>query len=76
MGENYGFRSTIKYTEIVIQQQSESLRILLLKVNLKLKNIFIITETDTVKKSFKRLFIQKSPELVTIILNDLAEFPY
>jgi polyphosphate kinase len=33
-------------TEIVIQQQSESLRILNIESELETKNIFIITETD------------------------------
>ena len=67
-------------TEIVIQQQSESLRILnAIESELETKNIFIITETDisTEQEIFlKDFFIQTvSPELVTIILNDLAEFP-
>ena len=67
-------------TEIVIQQQSESLRILnRIETELETKNIFIITETDiTIEQEIflKDFFIQKvSPELVTIILNDLAEFP-
>ncbi|MFV8370778.1 polyphosphate kinase 1 [Flavobacterium sp. LB2R40] len=67
-------------TEIVIQQQSESLRILnIIESELETKNIFIITETDiTIEQEIflKDFFIQKvSPELVTIILNDLAEFP-
>jgi len=67
-------------TEIVIQQQSESLRILnIIEGELETENIFIITENDiTVEQEIflKDFFIQKlSPELVTIILNDLAEFP-
>lgn len=67
-------------TEIVIQQQSESLRILnIIETELETKNIFILTETDiTIEHEIflKDFFIQKvSPELVTIILNDLAEFP-
>ena len=67
-------------TKIVIQQQSESLRILnIIETELEAKNIFIITETDiTIEQEIflKDFFIQKvSPELVTIILNDLAEFP-
>lgn len=67
-------------TEIVIQQQSESLRILnIIESELETKNIFIITESDiTIEQEIflKDFFIQKvSPELVTIILNDLAEFP-
>ena len=67
-------------TDIVIQQQSESLRILnIIENELETKNIFIITEADiTIDQEIflKDFFIQKvSPELVTIILNDLAEFP-
>ncbi|SHG16776.1 polyphosphate kinase [Flavobacterium micromati] len=67
-------------TDIVIQQQSESLRILNnIENELEAKNIFIITEADiTIEQEIflKDFFIQKvSPELVTIILNDLAEFP-
>lgn len=67
-------------TEIVIQQQSESLRILSnIESELETENIFIITEDDITKDQeefLKNFFIEKlSPELVTIILNDLAEFP-
>ena len=67
-------------TEIVIQQQSESLRILNnIETRLETENIFIINESGISKEQevfLKDFFIQKlSPELVTIILNDLAEFP-
>jgi polyphosphate kinase len=67
-------------TEIVIQQQSESLRILSnIESTLVTENIFIINEKDINKEQkifLKDFFIQTlSPELVTIILNDLAEFP-
>lgn len=67
-------------TEIVIQQQSESLRILSnIESKLETENIFIINEKDInedQKVFLKDFFIQTlSPELVTIILNDLAEFP-
>ncbi|TRX30443.1 polyphosphate kinase 1 [Flavobacterium sp. ZT3R18] len=67
-------------TEIVIQQQSESLRILSnIEAKLVTENIFIINEKDINKEQeifLKDFFIQTlSPELVTIILNDLAEFP-
>ncbi len=67
-------------TEIVIQQQSESLRILnIIENKLEKENIFIINETEATKEQetfIKDFFIQKvSPALVTIILNDLAEFP-
>jgi polyphosphate kinase len=67
-------------TEIVIEQQSESLRILsTIEAKLESENIFIINEDQiSVDQELflKEFFIQKlSPELVTIILNDLAEFP-
>lgn len=67
-------------TEIVIQQQSESLRILNnIESRLEKENIFIINENEISKEQevfLKDFFIQRlSPELVTIILNDLAEFP-
>jgi polyphosphate kinase len=67
-------------TEIVIQQQSESLRILnIIENKLGKEGIFIISENEIskVQQNFIRdFFIQKvSPALVTIILNDLAEFP-
>jgi polyphosphate kinase len=67
-------------TEIVIEQQSESLRILNeIEKKLELENIFIINENDISKEQEKFIhdyFIQKvSPALVTIMLNDLEEFP-
>ena len=67
-------------TEIVIQQQSESLRILnIIESKLQKENIFIINENQISSEQenfIKDFFIQKvSPALVTIILNDLAEFP-
>lgn len=67
-------------TDIVIQQQSESLRILNnIEEKLKTENIFIVHENEVNSEQevfLKDFFIQKlSPELVTIILNDLAEFP-
>ena len=67
-------------TQIVIQQQSESLRILsIIEKKLEAENIFIINEkeiTEDQEDFIKDFFIQKvSPALVTIILNDLAEFP-
>jgi polyphosphate kinase len=67
-------------TEIVIQQQSESLRILnIIETKLENENIFIINENEISKEQenfIKDFFIQRvSPELVTIILNGLAEFP-
>ena len=67
-------------TEIVIQQQSESLRILsIIEKKLQKENIFMINEYEISEEQedfIKDYFIQKvSPALVTIILNDLAEFP-
>ncbi|PWA05928.1 polyphosphate kinase 1 [Flavobacterium psychrotolerans] len=67
-------------TEIVIEQQSESLRILsIIDKKLQDENIFMINENEISEEQeifIKDFFIQKvSPALVTIILNDLAEFP-
>ena len=67
-------------TEIVINQQTESLRILKeIESNLEKENVFIIHEKDITsdhKKFIHDYFIQKlSPALVTIMLNDLEEFP-
>lgn len=67
-------------TQIVIQQQSESLRILsVIEKKLEQESIFMINENEIspIQELFiKDFFIQKvSPALVTIILNDLAEFP-
>ncbi|PRZ19800.1 polyphosphate kinase 1 [Flavobacterium granuli] len=67
-------------TEIVIEHQAESLRILKrIETELEAENIFIINENEISEEQeifLKDFFIQKlSPELVTIILNDLAEFP-
>ena len=67
-------------TEIAIKQQSESLRILgIIEQKLQDQNIFMINEHEIskVQEAFiKDFFVQKvSPALVTIILNDLAEFP-
>jgi polyphosphate kinase len=67
-------------TEIVIEQQTESLRILkIIEDKLQAENIYIIDESQITSEQenfIKDFFIQKvSPALVTIILNDLAEFP-
>ena len=67
-------------TEIVIKQQAESLRVLNeIEKKLVKQNIIIINENEVLEEHenfIKDFFIQKiSPELVTIILNDLAEFP-
>jgi len=67
-------------TNIVIRQQAKSLSILKqIKQELETQNIFLIDETQ-IKEShiefIKTYFIQNvSPVLMTIILNDLAEFP-
>lgn len=67
-------------TDIVIKQQAESLKVLkIIENELVKQNIIIVDETEITQEheNFVRdFFIQKiSPELVTIILNDLAEFP-
>ncbi len=67
-------------TETVIQQQSESLRILsIIEKKLQQQNIFMINEKELTAEQeayVKEFFIQKvSPALITIILNDLLEFP-
>jgi polyphosphate kinase len=66
--------------KIVIKQQTESQKILIeIEKQLEKENIIILDETlvDKSQEQFiKDFFIQKvSQELVTIILNDLAEFP-
>lgn len=73
-------QSVLDITEIVIQHQTESLLILRdIETKLGEEGIFIINEKEITKQQevfLKDFFIQKlSPELVTIILNDLAEFP-
>ncbi len=67
-------------TEIAIKQQHESLKILnQIELELQAQHIFIINEkeiSEAQKDFVKEFFIQKvSPALLTIILNDLAEFP-
>ncbi|MCH4823309.1 polyphosphate kinase 1 [Gramella lutea] len=67
-------------TKIVIDQQSESLKILDdIQTKLKVQNIHIIDEnqvTQNQKEFIKNFFLSKvSPALVTIILNDLPEMP-
>jgi polyphosphate kinase len=64
----------------VISHQTESLLILKeIETELQTKNIFIINEDEISEEQeafLKDFFIQQlSPELVTIILNDLLEFP-
>ncbi len=67
-------------TVTVIQQQSDSLRILNnIEKELEKEGIYIINENDISPEQevfVKEFFIQKvSPALVTIILNNLSEFP-
>ncbi|MDO4727659.1 MAG: polyphosphate kinase 1 [Bacteroidota bacterium] len=67
-------------TDIVIQQQTESMRILSdIKNELQEHNIYIIDENQITPKQheyIKDFFLQKvSNELVTIMLDDLTEFP-
>ena len=67
-------------TEIVIKQQAKSLEILhTIEEELEAKNIFIVNEKEITEKQaefIKTYYIQKvSPVLMTIILDDLLEFP-
>jgi polyphosphate kinase len=67
-------------TNIVIKQQTKSSEILgNITKELETQNIFVINETqirEEHEEFVKDYFIQKvSPVLMTIILNDLAEFP-
>lgn len=67
-------------TSVVIKHQAESLKILsIIEKELEKEGIFIINESEITQEqeNFVRdFYIQKvSPALVTIILNDLAEFP-
>jgi len=67
-------------TEKVIELQAESLRILgEIKKELKKEDIFIINENEVSEGQsayIRDYFIQQvSPALVTIVLNDLTEFP-
>lgn len=67
-------------TKIVIKHQTQSISILnTIERALEKENIFMVNEhqlTEVHENFIKEFFIQKvSPELVTIILNDLAEFP-
>ncbi len=80
LGGNSATQLVKDITEIAIKQQSESLRILgIIEDKLQAQKIFIINENEISKPQenfLKDFFIQKvSPALVTIILNDLAEFP-
>ena len=67
-------------TKIVIEQQTKSLVILKqIEHELEAKNIFILKETELneSQKEFAKAYFLKevSPQLMTIILNDLTQFP-
>ena len=67
-------------TKIVIEQQARSVNILTeIQKELEGQNIFIIKETQlkaSQREYVKNYFLEKvSPQLMTIILNDLTEFP-
>lgn len=67
-------------TKIVIRQQAKSVKILKsIQEELEGQNIFIIKETQLSEKQrefAKNYFVKNvSPQLMTIILNDLTEFP-
>ncbi|WP_149276382.1 polyphosphate kinase 1 [Pareuzebyella sediminis] len=67
-------------TKIVIDQQKKSVDILKeIERELEEQDIHLLNETELSQKQgdfVKRYFIEKvSPQLMTIILNDLAEFP-
>lgn len=67
-------------TEIVIDQQTQSLKILGdIEKELETKNIFLINESEITEHQacfIKKYFNEKvSPVLMTIILNDLVGFP-
>jgi polyphosphate kinase len=67
-------------TNIVIEQQARSVEILKsIQEELEGQDIYIIKETqlnETQRDFVKNYFVQKvSPQLMTIILNDLTDFP-
>ncbi len=67
-------------TKIVIDQQAKSLTILHnIEKELESENIYLIDETEVTESQaafLKPYFLQNvSPHLMTIMLNDLAEFP-
>lgn len=71
----------LEITDIVIKQQSKSLEILKeIENELENENIYIVDEKDLDESQqifIKEFFIHTiSPVLMTIILNDLAEFPH
>ncbi|MGB7394990.1 MAG: polyphosphate kinase 1 [Pricia sp.] len=67
-------------TKIAIQQQTKSVEVLeKVEKELEEHNIFLLNEKELSEKQgqfVRKYFLQKvSPQLMTIILNDLAEFP-
>ncbi|CAZ94569.1 polyphosphate kinase 1 [Zobellia galactanivorans] len=67
-------------TKFVIEQQRKSVEILKkIENELEEQDIFLLNENELTEKQgefVRKYFIQKvSPQLMTIILNDLAEFP-
>lgn len=67
-------------TQVVIKQQSKSLGILKkIQAELATENIYIIDETQVSEKQahfVRDYFLRKvNPELITIILNNLTQFP-
>lgn len=67
-------------TKVVIEQQAESQKLLRhIENELEEQNIFLIDETEVTESQeafLKKYFIENvSPVLMTIILNDLTEFP-
>ncbi|CAM3317646.1 polyphosphate kinase 1 [Zobellia roscoffensis] len=67
-------------TKFVIEQQRKSVEILKnIENELEAQDVYLLNETELSEKQgefAKKYFIQKvSPQLMTIILNDLAEFP-
>ncbi|PKA99536.1 polyphosphate kinase [Flavobacteriaceae bacterium MAR_2009_75] len=70
----------VEITKIVIDQQRKSVEILgKIENELEDQNINLLSENQLSEKQgafIKKYFLQKvSPQLMTIILNDLAEFP-
>ena len=67
-------------TQVVIRQQSKSLEILRkVEAELEGENIYIINEAEVSEKQaifLRNYFLSKvNPELITIILNNLTQFP-
>ena len=67
-------------TKVVIKQQAKSIGIIRkIEEELEAQNVFLLTEkelSESQQEFVKRYFLQNvSPQLTTIILSDLAEFP-